>query len=176
MKESSNKQGISLVVLIVTIIVLIILTAAVVVTFMEGGIVDRAKEAVFKNDMRTYQEQLLVKKAEAQIKRDTGTGEETDLTADDTVELKQLLPELKDEYIGVVNVVNGELVLGANVLADISELEGDNARYKGWLNDLGIGSGLPENAIAKKVSVGDYVNYDALISGEKSYTIAEGNR
>ena len=40
-----RKQGISLVALVITIIVLIILTGAVIVTFMEGGIIERAKEA-----------------------------------------------------------------------------------------------------------------------------------
>ena len=49
------RRGISLIVLVITIIVLIILTAAVIVTFMEGGIVDRAKQATFKSDIRTYQ-------------------------------------------------------------------------------------------------------------------------
>ena len=41
-----KKQGISLVALVITIIVLIILTGAVIVTFMEGGIIDRAKEII----------------------------------------------------------------------------------------------------------------------------------
>ena len=54
-----KKQGISLVALVITIIVLIILTGAVIVTFMEGGIVDRAKEATFKSDIRSYQEIFL---------------------------------------------------------------------------------------------------------------------
>ena len=45
---SSKRAGISLVALVVTIIVLIILTGAVIATFTEGGIIEKAKEEVMK--------------------------------------------------------------------------------------------------------------------------------
>ena len=67
MKNLSKKGGISLVALVITIIVLIILTGAVIVTFMDGGVIDRAKESVFKSDIRTYQSMLAVKLSEEQL-------------------------------------------------------------------------------------------------------------
>ena len=79
MKNLSKKGGISLVALVITIIVLIILTGAVIVTFMEGGIVDRAKESVFKSDIRTYQEILAVKRADEYIEIATGEKEASEL-------------------------------------------------------------------------------------------------
>ncbi|MBE5821145.1 MAG: hypothetical protein E7311_00975 [Clostridiales bacterium] len=45
-----KRSGISLVSLVITIIVLIILTGTVIVTFMEGGIIEKAKEAVNRSN------------------------------------------------------------------------------------------------------------------------------
>ena len=106
-----RKQGVSLVALIVTIIVLIILTAAVIVTFMEGGIVDRAKEAVFKSDIRTYQEQLAIAKGEEQINIAVGAGGESKLNGTTASEIQEFLPDFKEEYEGIVSVEEGEIVL-----------------------------------------------------------------
>ena len=72
-----KKKGISLVALVVTIIVLIILTGAVVATFMEGGIITNAKEAVMKSDYTTLVEAYDVKYNTAKIDEVTGTGEIT---------------------------------------------------------------------------------------------------
>ncbi|MBE5821361.1 MAG: hypothetical protein E7311_02090 [Clostridiales bacterium] len=150
MKKSSKRDGISLVALIVTIIVLIILTAAVIVTFMEGGIIEKAKEAVFKSDIRTYQEILAVKNAENMINLATGNGEDTPLNATELEDIQEMIPEFKEEYDGLIVISNGEIVLGTE----------SKEPYSGWLADLGIGvAPLPENAIANKVEVGDYVAY-----------------
>ena len=65
-KMKNFRKGISLVALVITIIVLIILTAAVIITFMDGGIIDRAKEATFKSDIREYQAILVSKTMEYQ--------------------------------------------------------------------------------------------------------------
>ena len=53
-----NKKGISLIVLIVTIIVIIILAAVVILTLSKNNPIESAKEATFKEDVRTYQDEL----------------------------------------------------------------------------------------------------------------------
>ena len=53
-----KQRGISLIVLIVTIIVIIILAAAVILTISKNNPVESAKEATFKEDVRTFQDEL----------------------------------------------------------------------------------------------------------------------
>ena len=52
------KKGISLVALIVTIIVLIILTGAVILSFQDGGIIDRADQAVEDSNDAVLEEKI----------------------------------------------------------------------------------------------------------------------
>ena len=54
----THKRGISLIVLIVTIIVIIILAAAVILTISKNNPVSSAKEATFKEDMTSIQDEL----------------------------------------------------------------------------------------------------------------------
>ena len=55
MKKS---KGISLIVLIITIIVVIILAAVVILTLSKNNPIESAKEARFKEDVRTFQDEL----------------------------------------------------------------------------------------------------------------------
>ncbi|MBE5821613.1 MAG: hypothetical protein E7311_03370 [Clostridiales bacterium] len=166
---SSNKtSGISLVALIVTIIVLIILTAAVIVTFMEGGIIEKAKEAVFKSDIRTYQEILAVKNAEKQIELATGNGEGGLYNETEYDKIKEIIPEFKEEYKDLIAISNGEIVLGSRT----------DDPYSTWLADLGIGAGknaIPENSVVTKLEVGHYVNYDVPAAKQGSYNTKTTN-
>ncbi|MBE5821412.1 MAG: hypothetical protein E7311_02350 [Clostridiales bacterium] len=146
--KNSKTSGISLVALIVTIIVLIILTAAVIVTFMEGGIIEKAKEAVFKSDIRTYQEILAVKNAEKQIELATGNGEGGLYNETDYDKIKEIIPEFKEEYKDLIAISNGEIVLGTR----------SEDPYSIWLADLGIG--VAKTSVVALLEVGDYVNYD----------------
>ena len=53
-----KKTGISLIVLIVTIIVIIILAAVVILTLSKNNPIESSKEASFKEDVRTFQDEL----------------------------------------------------------------------------------------------------------------------
>ena len=53
-----KKKGISLIVLIITIIVVIILAAVVILTLSKNNPIESAKEARFKEDVRTFQDEL----------------------------------------------------------------------------------------------------------------------
>ena len=94
--KKKGASGISLVALVITIIVLIILTAAVILTFMEGGIIDKAKEAVFKSDMKTYQEQLVMAKAKQQIDVEMGKVADYDFS--------EIEESIKEEYANVIEI------------------------------------------------------------------------
>ena len=152
MKNLSKKDGISLVALLVTIIVLIILTGAVVATFMEGGIIDKAKESVFKNDMRSYQEMLVVKSAVNEIDLQTGNGTVTRLNATELAKIQAIIPEFKDEYRELVEISEGELVLGTRVTKSEDDMTDDEINYRNWLLELGIGA---EYTIGQEVSITD---------------------
>ena len=58
MKTKDIKKGISLIVLIITIIVVIILAAVVILTLSKNNPIESAKEARFKEDVRTFQDEL----------------------------------------------------------------------------------------------------------------------
>ena len=53
-----KKRGISLIVLIVTIVVIIILASVVILTISKNNPIESAKEASFKEDIRTFQDEL----------------------------------------------------------------------------------------------------------------------
>ena len=58
MEYVKSKKGISLIVLIITIIVVIILAAAVIITISKNNPVESANEATFKEDVRSFQDEL----------------------------------------------------------------------------------------------------------------------
>ena len=62
-KRTSEKKGISLIVLVITIIVIIILAVAVILSIANNNPIENAKEARFKNDVKTMQEELELLKA-----------------------------------------------------------------------------------------------------------------
>ena len=172
--KNSKTSGISLVALIVTIIVLIILTAAVIVTFMEGGIIEKAKEAVFKSDIRTYQEILAVKNAENMINLATENGEGGLYNETEYEKIKEIIPEFKEEYKDLIAISNGEIVLGSRT----------EAPYSTWLSELGIGENAGTGILLAKVEgleVGHYVAYNpgndeltyTLLGTDSGYYISE---
>ena len=57
-KRTSEKKGISLIVLVITIIVIIILAVAVILSIANNNPIENAKEARFKNDVKAMQEEL----------------------------------------------------------------------------------------------------------------------
>ena len=62
-KRTSEKKGISLIVLVITIIVIIILAVAVILSIANNNPIENAKEARFKNDVKIMQEELELLKA-----------------------------------------------------------------------------------------------------------------
>lgn len=135
-------------------------------TFMEGGIIDRAKEEAFKNDIRTYQEILAVKNAENMITIATGKGEGEEINADTLEKIQEIIPEFKEEYDGLIAISNGEIVSGTL----------EKEPYSEWLAELGIGKeAIPENSVVTKLQVGHYVNYDVPVAKQGTYNTKTTN-
>ena len=121
----AQKQGISLIVLILTIIVVIILAAVVVLTLTKNNPIESAKEARFKNDVRTFQDELAMtvskQFANSGGKRDTKINADkyTKDGAEDSV--YTYIPSFKDKYNNKFVIQDDELRYTNKVLNDEKE-------------------------------------------------------
>ena len=117
-----NKKGITLVALIVTIVVLLIL-AGVSLNLLIGnnGIITRAKQAKISNDLSSYKEQLAMfiadKKTEnSEFYESSLTAGKNNLyyntkTSEDEKTIKDIIKDVKDEYLDSLEVVKGKLTV-----------------------------------------------------------------
>ena len=127
----AQKQGISLIVLIVTIIVIIILAAVVILTLTKNNPIESAKEARFKEDIRTFQDELAMtvskQYANAGGKRDTKINADkyTKDGAEDSV--YTYIPSFKDKY-------NGKFVIQDDELRYTRNLEDKEVEFLSSLN------------------------------------------
>lgn len=92
-----SKKAINLVALIITIIVLIILTATVIITFKENGIIDKARQAVFKSDISTFREELTQYILKEQAETFNNFDKES-LTKTSYNEIKEVIKSFKEQY------------------------------------------------------------------------------
>ena len=124
----TRKKGISLIVLIVTIIVIIILAAAVILTISKNNPVSSAKEATFKEDVTSIQDELSMylskKYADDPLSFEKSS---VNLSGDSMV---TELPSTK-KYKDKVSVIKGKLVWAG-------ETE-NNTEYK-WFSEVTDGS------------------------------------
>ena len=124
----THKKGISLIVLIVTIIVIIILAAAVILTISKNNPVESAREATFKEDVRSFQDELALTVAKEYTDKQGQRDTKINATAS---EVTNYIPSFKKEYVGKFVIVNDELKY---VKYEVNEKEIE------WLDDLGITS------------------------------------
>ena len=124
----THKRGISLIVLIVTIIVIIILAAAVILTISKNNPVSSAKEATFKEDMTSIQDELSMYLSKKYTENPTSFDKSSvNLTGDSMV---TELPSTK-KYKDKVSVIKGKLVWNG-------ETE-NNTEYK-WFSEVTDGA------------------------------------
>ena len=120
----THKKGISLIVLIVTIIVIIILAAAVILTITKNNPVSSAKEATFKEDMASIQDELSMYISKKYTDNPNEFNKSNlNLSGDSMV---TELPSTK-KYKGKISIVNGNLVWDG-------ETE-NNTEYK-WFDEV----------------------------------------
>ena len=124
----THKKGISLIVLIITIIVIIILAAAVILTITKNNPVSSAKEATFKEDMTSIQDELSMYLSKKYTDNPTSFDKlSVNLSGDSMV---TELPSTK-KYKEKVSVIKGKLVWNG-------ETE-NNTEYK-WFSEVTDGA------------------------------------
>ena len=125
-KRTSEKKGISLIVLAITIIVIIILAVAVILSIANNNPIENAKEARFKSDVKAMQEELELLKTSNYVKNN-GTGY-NDPTTGNQIGLSDLKSSTK--YQNKFEVENGKLYFkSGNALTE---------NEKKWANELGV--------------------------------------
>ena len=100
------KKGISLIVLMVTIIVIIILAAVVVLTITKNNPIESAKEAAFKEDIRTFQDELSLTISKEYTDTQGKRTKKIDAKGND---IKKYIPDLKEKYAEKFEIVEDEL-------------------------------------------------------------------
>ena len=120
----TQKKGISLIVLIVTIIVIIILAAAVILTITKNNPVSSAKEATFKEDITSIQDELSMYLSKKYTDNPTSFNKSSVNLSGDSMVTE--LPSTK-KYKDKVEVVKGKLVWAG-------ETE-NNTEYK-WFSEV----------------------------------------
>ena len=140
-----KKKGISLIVLIITIIVVIILAVTVILTITKNNPIESAKEAVFKEDVRAFQDELNMyisnEYTRLQGQRDikiTAKGYGKDGEKDSVY---TYIPDFKKKY-------EGKLAIKDDMIVYV----GSDAKEKEWLLNSGV-------YIAKTLTV-KYVDQD----------------
>ena len=124
----THKRGISLIVLIVTIIVIIILAAAVILTITKNNPVSSAKEATFKEDMTSIQDELSMYLSKKYTDNPTSFDKSSVNLSGDSMVTE--LPSTK-KYKDKVSVIKGKLAWNG-------EIE-NNIEYK-WFSEVTDGS------------------------------------
>ena len=124
----THKKGISLIVLIVTIIVIIILAAAVILTINKNNPVSSAKEATFKEDMTSIQDELSMYLSKKYTDNPTSFDKSSVNLSGDSMVTE--LPSTK-KYKDKVSVIKGKLVWAG-------ETE-NNTEYK-WFSEVTDGA------------------------------------
>ena len=136
----TQKRGISLIVLIVTIIVIIILAAAVILTVGKNNPVESAREATFKEDVRSFQDELALSISKDYTKK--AGQRDTKFNATTLEEIQSYIPSFSEKYKEKFIITEDELIY---VEEKVSENE------KKWLTDITI-TAKPVPPIAEEVN------------------------
>ena len=124
----THKRGISLIVLIVTIIVIIILAAVVILTITKNNPVSSAKEATFKEDVTSIQDELSMYLSKKYTDNPTSFDKSSVNLSGDSMVTE--LPSTK-KYKDKVSIIKGKLAWNG-------EIE-NNIEYK-WFSEVTDGS------------------------------------
>ena len=121
-----GKKGISLIVLIITIIVVIILAAAVIITINKNNPVESAKEATFKEDVRSFQDELAMTVAKEYTDKQGQRDEK--ISTSEYGKIKECIPSFSEKYKGKF-VIKDDKLVGTDKLTK---------NEKTWTNDVNI--------------------------------------
>ena len=126
-----KKKGISLIVLIITIIVVIILAVTVILTITKNNPIESAKEAVFKEDVRAFQDELNMyiskEYTNLQGQRDNKITAKEYGKDGEKDSVYTYVPDFKKKY-------EGKLAIKDDMIAYV----GSDAKEKEWLLNSGV--------------------------------------
>ena len=165
----THKNGISLIVLIITIIVIIILAAAVILTISKNNPVDSAKEAKFKEDVRSFQADLSLSVSKDYTAKVGQRDDKFNATTFDEIK-NNYISSFTKEYEDKLVIKNDELKYVGDKVTE---------KEKKWLDDLGIKEN--EKTAAEKVAEDtDYygkkiTNYEANGVSDWKMFYSDGN-
>ena len=120
-----KKSGISLIVLIITIIVVIILAAVVILTLSKNNPIESAKEARFKEDVRTFQDELALYISKQYA--NAGGHWDGNISAKTCDEIKNYIPSFTKKY-------EGKFIINNNNLEYTNKLDEKEKEYAQNLN------------------------------------------
>ena len=123
-----KKRGISLIVLIVTIIVIIILAAVVILTISKNNPIESAREAAFKEDVRTFQDELAMYIAKDYTNKSGARDEK--ITETDSSKIKDYIPSFSNKYEGKFVIKNDELMYSEGKLTEKEQIWSENLNVK----------------------------------------------
>lgn len=124
------KKGMSLIVLIITVIIIIILASVVILTISKNNPITSAKEATFKEDIRSFQSELSIYVGNEIIKDYSGIREK--LTTSEKIdidEMRKYISSFTKKYQKKLGIEKDELVYYPKEV---------NNQEEKWLIDLGI--------------------------------------
>ena len=122
-----KQKGISLIVLIITIIVVIILAAVVILTLSKNNPIESAKESTFKEDVRTFQDELAMYIAKDYTSK--AGARDDKITETDSSKIKDYIPSFSKKYEGKFVIKNDELMYSEGKLTDDEQK---------WSNSLNV--------------------------------------
>ena len=129
-----KKRGVSLIVLIITIIVIIILAAVVILTLSKNNPIESAREAAFKEDVRTFQDELAM-----YIAKDyTSSGGQRDgkISATSYDGIKNYIQSFSKKYEGKFIIQNDGLMYQEDNLTDDEKDWISSTDVKGIVNPV----------------------------------------
>ena len=121
----NKRKGISLIVLVITILVMLILSGVVIVSLSKNNPIEKAKEATFKQDSKSYVESLSLNVASKVS--ENGPDIKGEINASLYNDMKKYIGEFKKEHTNLFNIIEGELVY-----------TGVNEKQKTWAKEAGI--------------------------------------
>ena len=155
----TQKRGISLIVLIITIIVIIILAAAVILTITKNNPVSSAKEATFKEDMTSIQDELSMYLSKKYTDNPTSFDKSSVNLSGDSMVTE--LPSTK-KYKEKVSVVEGNLVINNSKV---------NSDEKKWFNEV-----IGNTSNVKKEWKNTIASVEDGVPIPKGFTYKEGTK
>ena len=135
---SKGKRGISLIVLVITIAVIVIIATVVILTLNENSPVGRAREATFKSDMKTIEEEFTMYVSNKSVESKGKFELETLNAGEDNIiyntkegeggNIYEVIPSAKKKYEGEFEIIKGELYY-----------KGSSEGKLIWAKEIGIG-------------------------------------